>query len=409
MEDTSSQKAARGRPYTKSQCLDFVETAHRGSIYPLVTCRAAYSGQVDIARLTEAVRLSALAVPEMLYSYDYGRGRFVDAGLAAGEAVRAGAGQFDEGWKWDFSRTTQLKILIHEGRLVFGVSHILCDGDGFLQYLYLLAALYNGARPDKGMRNERDIAPLLAGVQVGRPTEREERGRQFLLLSLGADSDRTTYHCLTAQIDAADLTAIRAKAQSLQASLNDAFLAAYARVLAKRLKTDKLLLPCPANLRRFGPEKALTVANMTGMFRIAVEVGAHHRFEDTLAQVHEEMQLQKARRRCFKSMRLLRRMYNKLPSRWVNGIVKRSYDILPLSYTNLGVIDSQRLSFDGAAITDCFLTGAYRYPPDFQLAVSTFQNVCTLNCTLLGGEERRAQAQQILDEVAGDLRDWVRE
>ena len=32
-----------------------------------------------------------------------------------------------------------------------------------------------------------------------------------------------------------------------------------------------------------------------------------------------------------------------------------------------------------------FVTGTYRLPPDFQLSISTFRNICKLTCTLVGG------------------------
>ena len=34
-----------------------------------------------------------------------------------------------------------------ENEITIGMSHILTDGEGFLQYLYLLASLYNGQTP----------------------------------------------------------------------------------------------------------------------------------------------------------------------------------------------------------------------------------------------------------------------
>lgn len=46
----------------------------------------------------------------------------------------------------DLQCSTQLIIFYTEGKkeAVVGMSHILCDGYGFLQYLYLLTDLYNG-------------------------------------------------------------------------------------------------------------------------------------------------------------------------------------------------------------------------------------------------------------------------
>ena len=399
--------AGRDKAFTKSQCLDYIETAHRDKIYPIVTCRMKYDGQINVVRLMEAVRLSSVIIPEILFAYNYGRGCFVDTGFTASDVVQTGKEQFEQGWKWDFSKSTQLKLLVCDGEFTAGISHLLCDGNGFLQYLYLLAALYDGAKPDKTICNRRDISPLLDGIKVQSATEQEKHGKDSPTLSLQTDSGTESYFCLSTQIGAADMAAIHAKAKSKGATLNDVFLTAYARVLSNLLDAETVLLPCPADLRRFKNNNALTVANMTGMYKIAVEILPNHAFGATLAQVQIEMHLQKERLRCFSGIRLLWLTYKKLPPRLMNWVIKKSYTILPLSYTNIGVIDSHRLSLNGITITDCFLTGAYRYPPDFQLSISTFQNICTLNCTLLGGYERKEMGQKILNLVKLELQAWV--
>ena len=399
--------AGRDKAFTKSQCLDYIETAHRDKIYPIVTCRMKYDGQINVARLIEAVRLSSVIVPEIRYAYNYGRGCFVDTGFTASDVVQTGKEQFEQGWKWDFSKSTQLKLLVCDGEFTAGISHLLCDGNGFLQYLYLLAALYDGAKPDKTICNRRDISPLLDGIKVQSATEQEKHGKNSPTLSIQTDNSTESYFCLSTQIGAADMDAIHAKAKSKGATLNDVFLTAYARILSNLLDTDTVLLPCPVDLRRFKNNNALTIANMTGMYKIAVEIQPNHAFEATLAQVQIEMHLQKERRRCFSGIRLLCLTYNKLPLRLMTWLIKKNRTTLPLSYTNIGVIDSRRLSLNGITITDCFLTGSYRYPPDFQLSISTFQNICTLNCTLLGGYERKEIGRKILNLVKLELQAWV--
>jgi len=396
----------RDKTFIKSQCLDFVETSHREIIYPLITCRMNYDGQLDVKQMLDAVQKSSIIIPEILYVYDYGRGGFVDTGLTAENVVQVGVDRFEEGWKWDVGKSTQLKILVNNGELIIGVSHILCDGKGFLQYLYLLASLYNGAEPDRALINQRDILSLLTGNAVGPATEQEKYNKAAPALSLRAEHKAVTYYCLTSQISAENMAVIHRKAKDRGVTLNDVFLTAYARVLAGLLQTDTIVLPCPADLRQFYNERKLTVANMTGMFKIAVEGVLSHTFDAALAQVSLEVHLQKERRRCFAGIRALRLINNKLPSYLINRILKKGYSIFPISYTNIGEIDNQHLTFNNITITNCFVTGTYRYPPDFQIAISTFKGVCSLNCTLLGDNERMKQGQQILDLVKRELLVW---
>ncbi|WP_432765223.1 hypothetical protein, partial [Hungatella effluvii] len=88
-------------------------------------------------------------------------------------------------------------------------------------------------------------------------------------------------------------------------------------------------------------------------------------------------------------------------------IIKWAYRLFPVSYTNFGRINHTKLFFEGCKIKSCYTTGTYRLPPDFQLSVSTFQNVCTLNCTLIGQNEDSVTGQNILDEVKNEILEWV--
>ena len=54
------------------------------------------------------------------------------------------------------------------------------------------------------------------------------------------------------------------------------------------------------------------------------------------------------------------------------------------------------------------MTGTYRLPPDFQLSISSFRNVCTLNCTLIGTIQDQQTGYNILKLVKEELLDWVK-
>ena len=130
-------------------------------------------------------------------------------------------------------------------------------------------------------------------------------------------------------------------------------------------------------------------------------------FKDILSQVHLEMELQKIRSRCFSGITLLHKIYSKTPQRMMQKIIKSTYRLLPVSYTNIGRIDHERLFFKNCIIDNCYVTGSYRLPPDFQLTISTFQNTCTLNCTLIGDSADDSMGQYILDEVKKELLQWI--
>lgn len=390
-------------------CMDFIEAVHRRRVYPLMYCYAELSGRLDVDILKQAVSASSQFVPEILCAYDYQHNRFIDKGFTTKDVVQTAEPTLPQ---WELDKAPQLKIAVcqkqHTASIVFGMSHILADGKGFLQYLYLLAALYNGENLE--VHNKREIASVLKGIHVGRQTMRIRYGKAPATQPLRSQSQCKNFFCLCSSISENDFTAIRTKAKYSHATLNDVFMAAYARVIARRQSVRQVAISCPADLRRFHPmSDTLTVANMTGIYReIPVDVSPDDRFSRTLSQISIEMNLQKSRRRCFSGIPLLNWAYPKFP-RWVVAqAIKKTYHIMPISYTNIGVIDHRKLSFNGCQMTDCFVTGTYRLPPDFQLSISTFRDTCTLNCVLIGEPFEENSAQEILEQVRQELLSWAK-
>lgn len=395
------------------ECLDLVEASHRRRVYPLMYCRMELAGHLDIERLKQAVSLSSKIVPEILYSFNFQRGCFIDSGHTADDVVIPDMAVSLPLLQPDLSKHPQLRIIIssqlERNQVIAAMSHILADGDGFLQYLYLLASLYSGSQADKELKNERDIRFLLKNIQVLAPTEQTKQNRHVSVPPLRSSGKDNYPFCLTVQITADNMTLIRQKAKQSGATLNDVFMTAYARVIARLQNMDTVSFPCPANLRLFFPQAPkLTVANMTGIYRkIAVEIEHGCTFSSTLQQVHIEMSLQKARYHCFSGIEALYKAYRRIPRLILKQIIKTSYRLLPVSYTNIGVISDTMLHFKDCTVQSCFFTGTYRLPPDFQLAVSTFRNISTLTCTLLGSLDDMKNGQYILEQVKHEILEWL--
>lgn len=398
---------------TKCESLDLVKAIHRKRVYPLMYCQMEICGHVNINRLRKAVELSYKYVPEILYTFDFRRYCFVNIGLNASNVIVYEKYNKSFSEIWDLSKDTQLKIFVRKESKIdvvtIGMSHILTDGAGFLQYLYLLAALYNGQQIKDNLKNNRNISYILKGIHIQTQTEQTKYEKRIVISPLRPYSEEKRVIRLSKIIESNDLNNIRTKAKKRGATLNDVFITAYARVIAELQNVDKVVIPCPADLRRFLPNTDdFTVANMTGMYRrITIEILPGHDFDTTLFQVHLETELQKSHFRCFEGIRALEFVFRKIPYCILSGVIKRNYHLLPVSYTNIGVIDDKKLFFDDCKINNCYLTGAFRCPPDFQLSVSTFQNVCTLSCALIGTPKDRVTGETILKRVRKEIMDWI--
>lgn len=381
------------------QGLDCYMAARRGLVYPLLYCHMELAGEPDPARLARAVAGCAEYVPELLWGCDFARGRFTDRGLDPWDVLRSDSGAE----VWALEGGPQLRLVLRGRRLTAGMSHVLSDGAGLLQLLYLLAAIYNGSPPPAGLSNRRSPAPLLEGAGAGRATAAERRAHRASAPAGRAEAAPGPCRTLRSVLPAEEVAALRAQARAREATFNDVLLTACARVVARR---GRAALPCPADLRRFGGEAGLTVANLTGRYLLGAEIRPGEPFSDTLARIGAEMRRQKGRRRCFAGVGLLHGASRVLPAPLLNPACRAGRRQYPCSYSNLGKIDAVRLQFGGCPASDCFFTGAYRRGPDLQLNASTFRGACTLSCALSGSEAWDAEGRRLLAGVRRELAAW---
>lgn len=399
---------------TKGQCMDFIETVHFKKLQPFVFCHLYFDGQIDIDRLKYAVQQTLSIVPQILCSYDLKKGRWVERGHTIEEVFIDSDTELSDDWHWNLLTEPQLKIRFCSKEtndvLKIGISHILCDGAGFLQYLYLLASYYNHNAPKKNLLNQRDLKPILDAINT------KTSFRKIIPFSkyreLPFDKSSGIPFCLTNSIEEPEFLGSQRKTKILNCTVNDLLLTAYARTIVKFLKTESITLHCPVNLRGFGDRKiredTLTIANMTGIYKLHITIKPDECFETTLLKIHSQIAQLKSNYSCFNGVPLLHFLYNKVPLFILNIFGKKFYRIFPISYTNFGVIEDDKLVFNSIKINHCFLTGTYRNSPDFQLSVSTYRNICTLNCTLIGSENRKKMGLDLLDQIKIEITEWLK-
>ena len=402
-KDTSQTQR---RYQSAATCLDFFEAVHRRRVDPLMYCHLTLEAPLECARLKHAVAQTRSVVPEVFCVYDFRRNAFVDEGFTAEAMVFSGAPPV----RWRLDRRPQLQIYMNGRSLSIGMSHLLADGRGFLQYLYLLAFFYRMPYAMWSPQNVRTPAPVIVAARVQRPTMQTCRWRHWRMPPLRPRSTGKTALCVRERLTLPEFQRLHDKARRVHVTLNDALLAAYAQVIARQKGLRTVVLPCPADLRPYhaAAGEMLTIANMTGLFRrVTIDMAASHSFSDTLQQVQLEMGLQKSHQRCFEGLKTLQRLYCFLPTPVLAAIVQVNHCPAVVSYSNIGCIDHEKLTFGEVGVAQCYLTGSYRRPPDFQLTVSTFRQTCTLVSTLIGTPADGALAQQVLRRVKMTLMDWA--
>lgn len=402
---------------SRCECLDVIECTNRKKIYPIIYMRISFNGEIDISRLKEAIQISSTYVPEILCSFDWKTGMFMNCGYTVDNVIISDDSINSESdyMKWDLSCDTQLKIKYsvndRHGFMIIGISHILSDGRGFLQYLYLLSDLYNRKLGTIHLYNNRNVRMLLSKI-YGKNTysfRLNSKSKRNMGFNFPKEiSEQIKPHCISLFIKNEFYERLCIKAHKNCVTLNDVFFTAYFRVLHLLKKDSMYCLPCPVDLRRYAADSPeLTAANLTGIYIVSVTIKDNNTFDEILIQVKNEIQRQKDNRCCLKNIKLLSAASRCIPFSILNFLCSKLYHPLPISYTNVGIIDDSKLQFGDCQIEHCYLTGTYRKPPDFQLSVSTYKSRCTLNCTFYGNQKRKEFYQELLKLIQEEILNWI--
>lgn len=392
---------------TACEGLDLIEIAHRRRLAPFLYVHLRMEGAPELERLKRAVAASCRYVPEVLAGVDYGRCCFAERGLSAEDVLIRWEQEDCSLLRWDLQKGPQLRLLLRRepqgSRLLACVSHILTDGSGALQYLGLLCALYNGDALPDGLRNVRSVREILRENPVP-PLSRQSWERNRPGAARPPSAGEAFFWC-RCTLSPQELAAVRQAARAQGATLNDACLTAYARVLSRQRGGRTVTLSCPADLRRLARNRqALTVGNMTGLYRgITASAAPDDCFAAALRQIRRQTARQKAGRACCSGIPELERAAERVPGAVLCALLRRLDGPPETSYTNFGAVGEAGLRLSGCRVTDCFLTGTFRRPPSFQLSVSTFREVCTLSCALAGSAQDARNSQRLLEQIKREL------
>lgn len=387
--------------------LDLMILANEDHVPPFIYEYIFFDGRIDIDRLTHAVGQVAAIVPETLYRLDARHSRFKEAGFTSRNVVTETEQTLDCGFVWDLRHDTQVKIRVGHGpekdSMIVAVNHILADGMGVLQYVSLLADAYSGALPK--VSNNRSSASFLATASFGPQTEAEKRGADTGSMGLPLKSTGQDLFCRRVTLPASWMDELHSVAHAHSVTLNDVFFTACARVASRMLDLPAVALRCPVDLRPVVDPGPLSVANMTGLYKMNIDVRPDDPFGTTVEQVHQEMVRQKERRRYFFDFPTLAKLCRRFPVGLLRRMLKHSYLGRPVEYSNCGV--QPTLGFSGVGVEHSFMTASHVAYPEFPFTVSSFGGTTTLATTLIGDQNRADAGEKVIQQVVADCESWL--
>lgn len=411
----------------KTEPFDLMQYFYTEVHRPLIRALIRLPGRLDPAALKRAVGLSAATVPQIRCRFSEKTHGWEECAFSAERVVRVTDAGGDAGVvaerllldSIDLCAEPHLKIHLVRGResdtLCVIFSHMVGDGAGFRQYLYLLAALYRRCVRTSGCivppePRDRSVGQVLRGLDVRErvrilhaPVRFPKQEKDMLLPLEGGDGEPFT---VLRRIGPDLLERLQTKARAGGATLNDALIAAYGRAHHALTHSRVCTVPCPVDLRKYLPkEQRGGICNLTGSYFCRFRVADGEPFHETLRKVAGELSRQKKSRDCLKGPMLLSFLFTLLPFGAAKRVFREKFSIPVVSYTNLGVLDRRRLDFGTGKPLDAYLTTAVKHPPYFQVSASTCGGVCTLGSNLCGTQRDRRTAEDFLDAMVRAL--WL--
>lgn len=412
----------------KTEAFDLWQYLCANTFDPLIRCRMDFSGFVDEDVLKQAVTVSLNTIPMISCGFggDGCRPRWIDKGFTGNDMVHvieacknAEADIFQcLSARIDFANEPQLKISIvrkSDGdTLCIIISHMICDAAGFKQYLYLLSENYTKLKNKETIVapafSPRGIEPLFSNITL---KEKIKILRSKYTAYKPANTieqsgiDLKSENFVTAMekriISSESFNKLKFYAKSNGATVNDCLMALFARAFCKNTGTDKIMFPSTMDLRKFIPQgEKYGSSNYSSNCICTTFVKPEDTLADTVAQVSKQMNAHKSDKNILKSVMLWGLAVH---APW--PLIKRKfpkYAIHPLvSFTNLGIIDQRRLSFNEVVINDAYLTASIKPRPYLQLTASTYDGRCTLGCNIYGSEADQIFVRKLLNDICTEI------
>jgi len=316
--------------------------------------------------------------------------------------------------KTNVEKGPQIKATILRSKscdsLCITMNHMLCDAAGFKQYLYEMSDIYSHLEKDPTymppvLERSRSMFQVFKHISLWEKmkifysviTKKEKK--DDLSFSFEGDEDRP--FIITHSLSQNRLLQIKEYVKQEQATINDALFAAFIRAIQKKFHKNAITLPCPVDLRKYIPNKGNEgICNLVSFITCDIsEIGST--YKETLDKVRKTMNKQKREFTCLGGVMAGHLLYELFPYPMAKKIIMKSFSNPPLSLTNIGIIDHNKLQFEGVNATSSYMTGSIKYKPYFQIGVTTFKQCMTLTVNFHGtpnDEQEIKDFLQLMDE-----------
>ncbi len=320
----------------------------------------------------------------------------------------------------------RMRIINADGKstLCMIVNHMCFDGGDFKYFLKRLAANYTSLLTGDadiniktGTRSYEQVYTKLDDIDSETAKKLYKnissvKDTHYFPLSPQSDDDKPRINLR--KIDAETFEAFRQTGKKYGVTVNDLMLTVYIHSLyefADYPKTDTLTIPCMVDLRRHieGGSDAGGLTNHTGFMQCSVN-GVGETINDTLIKVLHS--IRKSKHDKFMglySLPLLNLAYTVFPYSISEIAIKIGYLNPLIGMSNIGILDPDALSMAGLKPLDGFMTGAIKYKPYMQLALTSINGELTMTIAVKCNDEDAKNISRFFDIIEGNIKKFIAE
>lgn len=299
-----------------------------------------------------------------------------------------------------------IQFTLSKNFLIITISHLICDGVGFKNLIYLFCDFYNQKTSDDfQFLMNRKFSQLTTKVKLNTWSM-----LNMFISMLHSYRNKKIYdkrsdehdYLVKRTISASYMSIVHTLAKVQGATLNDVFLAAYARAICMQYGCKKISIPCTVDLRKYAKDKT-GIANLTGSYTINIKMNQKDGFTKTLAAVSKKMKKQKRTKNDIAGPMLLVSKYEKSTlEEFLN--LYGNMNTSPFSdYTNLGILDDKRLRFNGIQITNAIGYSCLNKAPYCSIAISSFKGETTFSSMIYCCEREKEKVEQLIDRMVDEI------
>ncbi|MBC6296161.1 module of peptide synthetase [Listeria sp. FSL L7-1517] len=298
-------------------------------------------------------------------------------------------------------------------QLVIIMNHMLADGAGFIEYLYLLSALYSAllvnpsyqASLSLGSRKLKQVFDQFSRKEKRKILTDTSDKKPINNPTFPLQGDPENPKIIWTKLSKTDFSAVITYAKQHDATVNDVLFAAMTRTIQQTTGRHAMSIDCPTDLRKYLPNKTSQgITNLTANITCQIDASDDlASFEKALQVVKKSLNSQKNSLTPLRIYYLLEFIFKQKSYSFAKKASGKLYSIPITSFTNIGIIDEEKLHFKNSYLTDCFICGSLKYVPFFQVAATTFRGELTLSTNLHGTTNDHEWQKDFLDKIIHEL------